>query len=93
MRLGDPAHVAEVGLAAVAEARVDAGQVHGHRGNASLGGRMDRLRRWIIAAGAVLAPLARAPAAWSRTPGTRRSRSGYPRLRRAAAGVGDRPAR
>ena len=31
MRLGHPAHVAQVGLAAVAQARVDAGQVDGHR--------------------------------------------------------------
>ena len=31
MRLGHPAHVAEMGLAAVAEARVDPGQVDGHR--------------------------------------------------------------
>ena len=30
MRLGNPAHVAQVGLAAVAEARVDAGQVDRH---------------------------------------------------------------
>jgi hypothetical protein len=31
VRLAHPAHVAQVGLAAVAEARVDAGQVHRHR--------------------------------------------------------------
>jgi hypothetical protein len=33
VRLRDAAHVAEVGLAAVAEARVDTGQVDGHRGH------------------------------------------------------------
>ena len=43
MRLRHPAHVAEVGLPVVAEARVDAGQVHGHGALATVTSRPFRV--------------------------------------------------
>ena len=43
VRLGYPAHVAEVGLAVVAEARVDAGEIDGHGAGATVTSRPFRV--------------------------------------------------
>ena len=43
VRLGHPAHVAEVGLAVVAEAGVDAGEIHGHAARRTVTSRPTRV--------------------------------------------------